>query len=71
MKTYKFTGFFRSQEGNEYALNVICMSFLEAFFLLTADAIRTGQHYQLHSIQKEDGSNRFVDDILKCGSLLS
>ena len=71
MRTYKFKGFFRSQEGHQYELNVNCMSFIEAFFLLTADAIRTGQHYQLYSIQKEDGSIRLVADILKCGSLLS
>ena len=50
MRTYKFQGTFRSAEGHIYTLSVICMSFFEAFFLLTADAIRSGKHYQLHSI---------------------
>lgn len=70
MRTYEFTGFFRSKEGHEYSLKVRCMSFFEAFFLLTADAIRTGQHYQLTLIEKEDKTNRCVSDIVKCGNVL-
>ena len=72
MRTYKFQGTFRSAEGHIYTLSVICMSFFEAFFLLTADAIRSGKHYQLHSISKEGDSNLvFVEDIMKCSKLLS
>jgi hypothetical protein len=71
MKKYKYIGTFKSAEGNNYQLTVFCNGFIEAFFLLTADAIRTGKHYQLYSI--EDCSNsdcRYVCDILNVGELI-
>lgn len=70
MRTYKFIGIFKSDEGHIYSLSVNCNSFFQAFFLLTADAIRTGKHYQLYSIENEDGNVRYVSDIMKCGSIL-
>lgn len=71
MKKIKYTGLFKSSEGHVYQLEVNCNGFLQAFFLLTADAIRTGQHYQLHSIMDENFKEKMVDDIVKCSSLLS
>lgn len=70
MKNYKFSGLFQSAEGHVYELDVRCDSFFQAFFLLTADAIRSGRHYQLKTITDEKGSVVSVDDILKCASLL-
>jgi hypothetical protein len=71
MRTYKYTGLFKSTDGNIYQLEVNCNGFLQAFFLLTADAIRSGRHYQLHSIMDENFKEKMVDDILKCSELLS
>ena len=71
MKTKKYVGQFISAEGDNYTLEVNCFGFLQAFFLLTADAIRSGRHYQLHQITNEDGTIALVDDILKCGNLLT
>lgn len=71
MKTTKYVGRFISAEGHTYTLEVNCFGFLEAFFLLTADAIRTGRHYQLNQITSENGTVALVDDILKCGNLLT
>lgn len=70
MRKYKFSGLFVSAEGNMFELNTSCGSFIQAFFLLTAEAIRQGKHYQLHSIIKEGGSAVKVDDIVKVSSLL-
>jgi hypothetical protein len=69
MKTYKYIGLFRSDMGHEYKLEVNCNGFIQAFFLLTADAIRSGKHYQLHTITGEDGNSIFVDDIIKVSTL--
>ena len=71
MRTYKYTGFFKSMEGHEYSLEVNCNGFIQAFFLLTADAIRSARHYQLKTITDEKGNSVNVDDILKVGELLS
>ncbi len=65
MKTTHYTGHFLSAEGHAYKLEVDCFSVFQAFFLLTADAIRAGRHYQLDVIVDEDGSKTKVDDILK------
>ena len=70
MKTYKYIGLFRSAEGHEYTLEVNCHGFIQAFFLLTADAIRSARHYQLKTITDEKGDVRNVDDVLKCSELL-
>jgi len=59
-----------SREGHQYNLSVYCFGFLEAFFLLTADAIRSGKHYQLSYINDENGNSRGVEDIMKASLLL-
>lgn len=71
MRTHKYIGFFRNSEGHEYTLEVNCNGFIEAFFLLTADAIRSARHYQLETITDEKGNIVNVDDVLKVGSLLT
>lgn len=71
MKQYKYIGLFKSLEGHTYQLEVNCNGFLQAFFLLTADAIRSARHYQLNSITDEKGNKIMVDDIMKCKMLLN
>ena len=71
MKEYKYIGLFKSGDGHTYELEVYCNGFLNAFFLLTADAIRSGRHYQLHSITDENDNKRMVGDIVKCSELLN
>ena len=71
MKKYKYIGLFKSAEGHTYQLEVNCNGFLQAFFLLTADAIRSAKHYQLKTITDEKGNKKMVDDIIKCSELLS
>ena len=71
MKTYKYIGVFKSAEGHTYQLKVNCHGFLQAFFLLTADAIRSGRHYQLKTITNEKGDEMTVEGIIKCDALLS
>ena len=71
MKKIKYIGFFHSKEGDTYQLDVYCNGFLQAFFLLTADAIKSGRYYQLQTIKSEKGEIRMVDDITKCCALLS
>ena len=70
MRNYKFTGIFKSQDGNTYQLEVMCCSFLQAFFLLTAKAISEGKHYQLHTIEDEKENIRYIDDIVRVGELI-
>jgi hypothetical protein len=71
MKKYRYTGLFRSSEGHEYTLTLSCDSYLQAMILLTADAIRSGRHYQLSTISDEKGNVRQIDDILKISELIS
>jgi hypothetical protein len=71
MRRYKYIGLFKSAEGHTYKLEVNCNGFLQAFFLLTADAIRSARHYQLNTITDENGNEKMVDDIMKCSALLS
>lgn len=71
MKTYKYIGLFLSAEGHEYTLEVKCNGYLQAMILLTADAIRSGHHYQLKTITDERGDVRYIDDISKIGALIS
>ena len=71
MKSYKFIGTFKSFKGKEYTLEVKADSFFQAFFLLTADAIRSGKHYQLERITDEKGEYALVDDIMKVSRLLT
>jgi hypothetical protein len=70
MRSYQYTGTFRSAEGHIFTLDVICNGFLQAFILLTADAIRKGNHYQLDTIESEDGGTRKIDDICKLSNLI-
>ena len=70
MKNYKYTGLFKSSEGHTYELTVSCNGFIQAFFLLTADAIRSARHYQLNTINNEKGDVVEVGDICKVSKLL-
>ena len=72
MRQYKYTGLFKNAEGHSYELQVSCGGFLQAFFLLTAQAISSGKHYQLHTITlKEKNKVIFVADIVKCTELFT
>lgn len=71
MKNYKYIGKFIADDGNTYTLDVVCASPFQAFFLLTADAIRSARHYQLHSIECEDGDVALVGDIMKVSNLIT
>lgn len=71
MKNNKYIGLFESAEGHNYQLEVMCNGFIQAFFLLTADAIRSAQHYQLKTITNKNNVIVEVDDILNCSKLLS
>ena len=70
MKNYKYTGLFKSSEGHTYELTVSCNGFIQAFFLLTAAAIRSARHYQLNTNKKEKGDVVEVGDICKVSKLL-
>lgn len=70
MKQSKYTGIFKSSEGHTYELTVMGNGFIQAFFLLTAKAISSGQHYQLDTITDEKGDIRKVGDICKVSELL-
>lgn len=65
MEKHKYTGLFINSEGHHYQSDVICNGFVQAFILLTADAIRSGRHYQLNSIEDENGHIKYISDILK------
>jgi hypothetical protein len=71
MKQYKYVGLFRADNGHEYELSCYCMGFLQAFFLLTAEAIKSGKHYQLATSTSEHGDVRTIDNISKCLEILS
>jgi len=70
MKTYKYSGLFKSADGHQYTLDVYCNGFIQAFFLLTADAIRSGKHFQLYSIIDEKEEIRYIRDILEVSDLI-
>jgi len=71
MKKYKYIGNFRSIEGYEYELEVYCNGTIQAFFLLIAEAIKSGKHYQLNTITDEKGNVYTIDDINKVGDLIN
>lgn len=71
MKTTQYTGIFISEDGHSYTLYTSANSFIQALFLLTADAIRAGKHYQLHNISDEYGRKYLVGDITKVTELFS
>ena len=63
MKKYKFIGLFKSDNQNTYELEVYCNGYIQAFILLTAKAIESGNHYQLFTITNEDGDYRTISNI--------
>jgi len=69
MKTTLYTGVFVSDTGHSYTLQTSANSFIQALFLLTADAIRAGKHYQLHNISDEYGRKYLIGDIMKVTEL--
>ena len=71
MKKYKYVGTFLSSDNNRYQLTCYCNGFLEAFILLTADAIKQGKHYQLENIADEHLNVCKVADIIKLNEILS
>lgn len=71
MRKYKYTGIFKSADNHQFQLEVYCNGFIQALILLTADAIRMGNHYQLDTITNQEGDSRKVDDIGRVGELLS
>lgn len=72
MKPTRYTGTFTSADGKRsYTLSVDCMGFIEAFFLLTADAIRSGKYYQLSVIIDEYGQKRNIGDISEVLKLIN
>ncbi len=70
MKQYTYTGTFISSDNHEYQLSCRCYGFIQAFFLLTANAIKTGNHYQLSQIESEDGNKVGVRDIQLISGLM-
>jgi len=54
MKTTKYTGAFKSDSGDTYTLSVNCTGFVQAYFLLTAEAIKNGKYFQLETIEALD-----------------
>lgn len=65
MKHTKYVGTFISAEGNTYTIQTTAFGFIQAFFLLTSDAIRSGKHYQLDNIVDEKGNKQYISDILQ------
>ena len=72
MKKKEYTGVFKSAEGHTYELTVSCNGFIQAFFLLTSEGIRSGRHYQLDTITSDEYLQTVkVDDICKISGLLT
>ena len=63
MKKYKYIGTFRISSEQSFKLEVYCNGLYEAFFLLTADAIRSGRYFQLDTITDEKGEITKICDI--------
>ena len=70
MKTYEYLGEFISDENDKYSLKVNCNGLIQAFILLTAEAIKLGKHYQLSAITTEAGRTFNVGNINKIGDLI-
>jgi len=72
MKRHKYTGTFIAQDnGHKYELTVNCNGFIQAVILLTADAMRSGKHWQLSRVEGEDGTVKQIGDILKIGEIIN
>jgi hypothetical protein len=65
MNTTTYTGLFIADNGHKYTLTVDCFGYMQAIILLTAEAIKLGRHYQLHSIENENGDIVYVENIIK------
>lgn len=64
MKTYKFTGtFMNGNHDDTYTIEVFAMGIYSAYFLLMADAIRSGRHNKLNHIQDEKGITTYARNI--------
>lgn len=70
MRKYKYTGLFRSSTGHEYELSVTCDNFMQALILLTADAIRSGRHYQLAHIESDTGERRRCYELARLENII-
>jgi phage-related protein len=63
MRTYTFTGHFKSQNGAIVEYTVNALSFGDAYFLLMAKAINNGTIHDLRWIKKVDAYDvRKVED---------
>lgn len=71
MKKYRYTGLFDNECDHTYELTVSCGGYLQALFLLTAKAIESGRHWQLHSITDENGYSRLIGDVSECMKLIT
>lgn len=71
MRTYEYIGDFISDEGHHHTIKVNCNGFIQAFILLTAEAIKQGKHYQLDCITDEEGGMRQIDNINLIGELIN
>lgn len=71
MRRYKYTGIFIGDNDHRYEIEVHCNGYIQALILLTADAIRSGKHYQLTRIENEKGDSKNVADITLIGKLIS
>lgn len=58
LRPYKYIGVFK----NGHTIEVSCKGFVQAFYLLTADAIRSGKNYELSTITDENGIIRNIDN---------
>ena len=70
MKSTKFTGTFINSDNHQYTLTCTCFGFFEAFFILTAEAIRSGRHYQFSHIEDEKGERKFIDNVNRCRDMI-
>ena len=70
MRSYKYVGIFISSDNNTYELTFHCNGAIEAFILLTAEAIKSGKHYQLSTITDEKGNVFKIDNICKITALI-
>jgi len=70
LKKHIYIGLFKSL-NNDYTLTVTCFNFTEAFFLLTAEAIKLGKHHQLYSITDEKNRVKLVSNLKRINELLT
>lgn len=71
MEKYRYTGTFIADNRHTYTLSVNCNGFIQAFILLTAEAIKNGYHYQLDTILDEKGNEAQVSSINELSKILN